>query len=161
MTTSAEQTPVAQAPAAQILTQSPGVASHGISRRAWALIAPLAPIAAALIALFIDRFIPNREHPAARHIYSNALLIAAAVTLALFAAHFVLRPLRSWLVFKGPILAAGIVAISCWDIITRKLAQHFKINFGPSIQIYHRGCSLSIPKLVACCLREIRRAQIK
>src|SRR5438034_10687711 len=101
--TAADQTRLADAPRSAIAVQKPGVATAGFSPRA--LIASFSPVAAAVIALIVDRFIPNREHPAVSQLYLIVLIVFGSLMLLAFAAQWSLRPMRNWIVAKGPILA--------------------------------------------------------
>jgi NitT/TauT family transport system permease protein len=77
---------------------------------------------ASLIALGIARGVPNTELAAARKIYTVCMCICAMTALMAGAAQFFVTPVRRWLELKGPLLAAAVLSVVAWDVITRKLA---------------------------------------
>jgi NitT/TauT family transport system permease protein len=80
------------------------------------------PFLASVIAVGIARELPNTELAAARQIYAVGLCLCALIMLTAGAAHFMFPPVRRWLDLKLPILAAGVLGVAAWDLITRKLA---------------------------------------
>jgi NitT/TauT family transport system permease protein len=85
-------------------------------------VSTFSPFLAAVSALWIAREVPNRELAAARPIYAVCVSAFAVLMLATGAAQFFFPAVRRWLELKGPILAAGVLGVATWDVITRKLA---------------------------------------
>jgi NitT/TauT family transport system permease protein len=82
----------------------------------------LLPPAAALLALLIHRFLPNRQTAIPTRVYPMMLQWSVGATLLLAAVHWVWRPLRLWTRHYGSLLAGAFSALGVWDLITLKLA---------------------------------------
>lgn len=85
------------------------------------LAAILIPLAGA-IALAAHFWIPNSEPVVSTNYYVKLLAYALSIAVALSLFQFLLPPLRRWLTPKSPLLAAAILVVCAWEIITLKLA---------------------------------------
>lgn len=98
--------------------------------RGRAALAMLSPLAAALVALAIHLLLPDEQLPALSwvdslpawlHPYPVLVLVLAAASLFLTLVQWVWRPLRPWLVHHAPLVAAFLLELGLWDLITLKL----------------------------------------
>jgi NitT/TauT family transport system permease protein len=81
----------------------------------------LAPAAAALAALLLHQFLPNRSEEYSTGVYPLLLKAILAATFVVAAAQWLCPPIRSWACYYAPLLAGATVLLSAWDAITLKL----------------------------------------
>jgi NitT/TauT family transport system permease protein len=82
----------------------------------------LLPVAATLVALGIHLTLPNRQLDLPTRFYPLILKCTLGLLIALAAAQWALLPLRRWLGPRAPLLAAVILLVCAWDLVTVKLA---------------------------------------
>jgi NitT/TauT family transport system permease protein len=131
----------AKAPAAPQRGATGRVATTAVSpppaRAARFRLSAFAPSVAAAVALAVHHYVPSHQTSAPTRIYPRFLLaaLAASVVIGLtqhlwrhvkpslrnFPAAFVSNALH-WCVASAPILAAGVLLLCAWDLVTLKLA---------------------------------------
>jgi NitT/TauT family transport system permease protein len=82
----------------------------------------LAPAVAALTALLAHKFLPSRQTALATRLYPVLLESLFVASLLLAFVQSLWRTARPWAVHFSPLLAAAIVLLCAWDLITFKLA---------------------------------------
>jgi NitT/TauT family transport system permease protein len=87
-----------------------------------AVLIALAPPAAALLALVMHRFLPNRQFDEGTWAYPMLLEILLPAACLLAMAQWAWRPLRPWLQHYGPLLSGAFLWLAFWDLSTLKLA---------------------------------------
>ncbi len=98
------------------------VPPHGPRRRGRAAVALLAPVGAAAAALLLHTHLPNRQGTLPTRLYPFLLEAILAAALPIIPVQWAWRPLRPWTCHYGPLLAAVLVWLGLWDLITLKLA---------------------------------------
>jgi NitT/TauT family transport system permease protein len=93
------------------------------------LLAALLAPAAALLALMLHRWLPNRQSPLPTHAYPIFLKCVLGITLLaavwMLGFSFLDAAVRwgvAWVRSMGPLVAVGILLLAAWDLITLKFA---------------------------------------
>lgn len=114
------------------LTAVPTTTRGRPARGARATAAVLSPVVAALAALGLHRFLPDRQLvplsmdwveqlPFWGHPYPAALEGCLGLSLLLAAVYVIWRPARPWIRFNAPLLAGLLAVFGLWDLATLKL----------------------------------------
>jgi NitT/TauT family transport system permease protein len=97
-------------------------------RRGFDVIWALLPAVAGAVAWVVHRSVPNQQNADPTHLYPRLLLVIVAASIVLGIIRLLWRPrfplLRDaldWCVRTAPILAAGVLLLCAWDLITLKL----------------------------------------
>jgi NitT/TauT family transport system permease protein len=114
---------------------TPVMQPTGPARFAWST---FAPSVAAAVAWAVHHFVPSRQTDKPTHVYPTFLLIVLAAGIALGLSQRLwsrrIKPTRwnfplafgsnllRWAVTSAPILAAGVLLLCAWDLVTLKLA---------------------------------------
>jgi NitT/TauT family transport system permease protein len=80
-----------------------------------------APIAAAL-AILAHYCVADGEPRSETHYYAMLLFCFAGMSVFIAIVQAFITPIRSWVDAKAPLIAAGIILLCVWEIITQKLA---------------------------------------
>ena len=86
-----------------------------------AIFTAAAPFIATSIALAIDR-LPSHQTTLPSHLYPLLLEITLGVSLIAVLLQLASAPVRTWFAPKAPLLAAFVLLLGFWDLITLKLA---------------------------------------
>src|SRR4029079_8828562 len=96
-------------------------------RRTFDTIAPLSLCVAGAIALTLHKLLPNQQHADPTRLYPRLLLVIIVAGLVLSILR-VVQPKSglfaraiSWCLRTAPIVAAGVLLLCAWDLITLKL----------------------------------------
>jgi NitT/TauT family transport system permease protein len=106
----------------------PAAARNGNWRDAIAIVALPA---AAMVALALHRFLPDRALSPGTNSYRNVLLTALIVGLLGSIAQIFSPALRRWIRQTTPLLAAAVLTVAVWELIVLKLALLPIIYFPP------------------------------
>ncbi len=102
-------------------TSSPAEQSAAPGRRArpWST---LAPVAAALVVLVIDRLISNADSGVESILFQRLLYSLVALTAVAALASFALPAIARRYVIQAPLITAGIGLVEVWSLVTTKFA---------------------------------------
>src|SRR5580692_7271704 len=100
----------------------PETAEHAprqFAKRRW--VAPIAVPVAAVLALGIHLGVSGTEPALETHSYTQLLAVVLGAFLLTAVVQPFSRPLRHWLREMGPIIAAAVVLLGLWEVITSGL----------------------------------------
>src|SRR5260221_8924481 len=112
------------------------------------------PTVAAAIALWVHLTLPNQQNPAPTHHYPAVLkaLLGASPLLALL--YLMWPAARRWARDIAPIVGAGILVTSAWDLITLKFAL-LPLPFFPGPNAVLVAMADDWRRLVECTYRSL------